>query len=200
MVGSDQTSLHSYLTLSPSCFRSTVFYDIYSLDTCRRVRMDPGLEDVSSTEVAPTACFRTFSTFELLEAILLQLPCSLHTLAIKRVCRYWRDTFDESYQLQVAFCLTSIDSSNSQPADLTPNLSLLSVADVVEPRRGTWEAAVVLKQLSSREVYRRMQESRKRNEIIINPVLHDLFPEYAYRHSSSQRYLVRVLHNRAHYS
>ncbi len=58
------------------------------------------------------------NTVELLETILLRLPCR-QKLAAKRVCKLWHATFDGSRKLRVASCLAPAGHSTKHLIEIT---------------------------------------------------------------------------------
>ncbi len=71
------------------------------------------------------------STVELLESIILYLPCR-QTLVVRRVSRLWRDTFAGSHTLQVALCLMPVDFSIAHSFDVTSELGAARIEEVVD--------------------------------------------------------------------
>ena len=59
---------------------------------------------------------KAFNIAELLEAVLLELPCK-DVLILQRVSRFWKATIDASLKLQKALCFTS--SQQGQPTSRT---------------------------------------------------------------------------------
>lgn len=61
----------------------------------------------SAVNTAETAASKVLGTFELLEAILLNLPCP-PIYVIRRVSKYWKEVIEGSFKLQVAWYQTPV--------------------------------------------------------------------------------------------
>ncbi|KAK3054704.1 hypothetical protein LTR09_004433 [Extremus antarcticus] len=90
----------------------------------------------------PTACARTINTVELLEQIILQLPCR-SALGARQVSKVWRDTFDGCYIFREALCMAAIPRPTPHLLDFKESKGL-QVTDFINNEmdelfpRSTW--------------------------------------------------------------
>lgn len=121
------------------------------------------------------------NTVELLELIILQLPCR-QILAAQRVCKLWRDTIEGSHSSQLALCLTSIEPKTFCEPGLPDEFSKTEVGYLKGEERtkillggGNFRDASVQSPCAGAMVLR-MKRNFGDSMMTINPIICDLFP------------------------
>lgn len=64
------------------------------------------------------ACCKALSTLELLENVMLQLPCQDLLVSAQRVCKMWQATVSNSITLQRALCFIPAKETNCEPKEI----------------------------------------------------------------------------------
>ncbi|KAK3724367.1 hypothetical protein LTR37_000991 [Vermiconidia calcicola] len=77
-----------------------------ALDTCN-LNMPTRLTK-SVDRMDNTACHKALNTLELLETVMLQLPCQDLLVSAQRVCKMWQATVSNSITLQRALCFIPV--------------------------------------------------------------------------------------------
>ncbi|KAK5168120.1 uncharacterized protein LTR77_006688 [Saxophila tyrrhenica] len=148
------------------------------------VRQPAGNMETTEEPTTPlNACARTFNTAELLESILLQLPCK-QVVSVRRVCKQWRYAVKGSHKILLALCLTLIETLDYP---LLPRRSKESVTKIVAfieediPEEvyyaGPFDAAN-LQHLTCLATYNGFQKWWEDDDtaVIANPILCEILP------------------------
>ncbi|KAK3695940.1 hypothetical protein LTR37_018235 [Vermiconidia calcicola] len=70
-----------------------------------------------------TACCKALNTLELLETIMLQLPCQDLLVSAQRVCKMWQATVSNSISLQRALCFIPVKEKKVDREEPDPDLA-----------------------------------------------------------------------------
>jgi hypothetical protein len=122
--------------------------------------------------IPTTACHQALETAELLELVLVHVPCR-HILPLKRVCKNWKATVERSIPIQESLCLRSVIPV---PPSATPRppIEILKTKDLRVPLKGSSYARDVT--VSPAILQAIMRERTDAGSVTLNPMLRAIFP------------------------
>jgi hypothetical protein len=151
---------------------------IVSLPPCR-TRLTGAIEDKAAAVAA-----RAFGTVELLEAVLLNLPCA-QLLSVRGVAKKWHQTIQGSIRLRRALFLkpaacSPIEAANTEVSGSLSSLNSPQTTDFVAAKGdGMWRFMVLdkdeLTKVSAHDLEALRIKEAHRRHVIVAPLLYGLF-------------------------